>query len=86
MLYVLAMQRVVLSYHHFMLGVLELIILKRLVPKPKNRLIWRHERLSGYMEQHLLGDYTEKMFCTRIRLEYGTFNFLVNIVAPLFQK
>lgn len=38
------------------------------------------------MEQYLLGDYIEKMLCTRTRLEYGTFNFLVNIVASSLQK
>jgi hypothetical protein len=37
-LQVVAMQllHVALSYHHFMLGVVELIALKRLVPKPRN--------------------------------------------------
>jgi hypothetical protein len=42
--------------------------------------------LSGYMEHHLFGDYTEKMFQARIRLGYDIFNFLVNIVAPSLQK
>jgi hypothetical protein len=38
------------------------------------------------MEQHLLGDYIGKMFRRHTRLEYETFNFLINIVAPSLQK
>jgi hypothetical protein len=85
-LQVVAMQRVAILYHHFMLGAMELIALKKLVSTLRNRSIWKHERLSGYMQQHLFGEYTEKMFRACSRLDYDTFNYLVSIVAPSLQK
>jgi hypothetical protein len=35
------------AYHHFILGGVELILLKNLVPKQKkNHFVWKHERLK----------------------------------------
>jgi hypothetical protein len=62
-----------------MLDAVEFIALKRLVPNPRSYSVWKHETLNGYVEQHLLGDYMEKMFQAHIRLGYNTFNFLVDI-------
>jgi hypothetical protein len=50
---VVAIQHVALSYHHFMLDVVELIALNILVTTPRKNPIWKHEKLNEYMEQHL---------------------------------
>lgn len=34
----------------------------------------------------MLGNYSEAMFCDQTRLNYGLFNFLVNVVASFLQK
>jgi uncharacterized membrane protein len=48
MLQVVATQLVTFSYCHFMLDVVELITLKRLVPKPMNQSVWRQAFVSNY--------------------------------------
>ena len=45
-------------------------------------MIWKHERMQGYIEVHLLGSDTKGMLWNRMRLSYDSFRFLVSIVEP----
>ena len=54
--------------------------------RPRIRTLWRHNRQQGFLQNQLLGGYTENMFQDRLRVNKQTFFFLCQFLEPYIQK
>jgi hypothetical protein len=54
--------------------------------RPRVRTVWKHRRQQGFLQNQLLGSYSDKLFRSRLRLNKQTFFFLCQILMPSIGK
>jgi hypothetical protein len=53
---------------------------------PRLRNIWKYKRAIGYIKNELFGNFLEKMFRQRTRLNFYTFCALIKVVGPSLEQ
>jgi hypothetical protein len=49
-------------------------------------VVWKFDRLGGYVSQFLLGLYSARMFQDRVRVSRSTFTYLCHLLGPILSK
>jgi hypothetical protein len=81
---ILVLQQFILNEQIVTLMITFLFIIEK--GNPRNKMVWSYERPRGFMEQHLLGFFFERMFHQHMRLSSTIFKYLCQVLTPTIDK